>query len=45
VATPTPSVRIDTIQILTPPTPAAAPDQFASLADRRAGRSRHRSDG
>ncbi len=43
--TPTPSgppnVVIDRIEIVTPPAQPRSPDPFASLADRRGGRSRH----
>lgn len=36
-----PVVRIEQIHIVTPPAPVPAPDSFASLSERRGGRSRH----
>jgi hypothetical protein len=40
-----PQVRIDRIEVITPPARPPEPDQFASLAARRAGASRHRGTG
>lgn len=38
-----PTVHIEQIHVVTPPAPAPARDSFATLADRRRGRSRHAS--